>query len=101
MSKEMKNDISSHIVKNSDVCGGRACINGHRIRVMDIVVWHELRNYSVDEIVSMFPGITPGDVHAALTYFFDHPQEIRADIAEDESVIKAKKPSKVSNKLSA
>lgn len=33
-----------HISKTPGVCGGRACIAGHRIRVMDIVAMHELRD---------------------------------------------------------
>lgn len=40
-----------HITKTPGVCGGRACVAGHRIRVMDIVVWHELRGMSVAKIV--------------------------------------------------
>ena len=53
------------------ICGGRACIVGHRTRVMDIVVWSQLRGYSPDEIVGMFPGITLAEIHAALAYYFD------------------------------
>lgn len=30
-----------HIKKTPGVCGGKACIDGTRIRVMDIVVLHE------------------------------------------------------------
>ena len=76
--------IRQHITKTPGVCGGRACIAGHRIRVMDIVVWHELRGYSPDEIVGMFPGITLADIHAALAYYFDHREEIAADFRNDE-----------------
>ena len=73
-----------HVTKTPGVCGGKACIAGHRIRVMDIVVWHEMRGYSPDEIVDMFPGITLADVHAALAYYFDHRQEIEADFKRDD-----------------
>ena len=54
----MENVIVQHISKTPGVCGGKACIAGHRIRVMDIVVWHEMRGYCVDEVAAMFPGIT-------------------------------------------
>ena len=37
----MENVLTQHITKTPGVCGGRACIAGHRIRVMDIVVWHD------------------------------------------------------------
>ena len=49
--------------KTPGVCGGRL-YRRHRVRVQDIVVWHERRGYSPDEIVDMFPGITLADVYA-------------------------------------
>ncbi|MCI0637703.1 MAG: DUF433 domain-containing protein [Gemmataceae bacterium] len=73
-----------HIEKTPGVCGGRARIAGHRIRVSDIVVWHEKRGYCPDEIVEMFPGITLADVYAALTYYFDNRQEIEDDWRQAE-----------------
>lgn len=76
--------ITEHIEKIAGVCGGRACIKGHRIRVADIVVWHERRGYSADEIIGQFPGLTLGDVHAALAYFFDRRQEVESDLEADE-----------------
>lgn len=72
----MENVIAQHITKTPGICGGRPCIAGHRIRVQDIVVWHEMRGYCPDEIVDMFPGITLADVYAALAYYFDHREEI-------------------------
>jgi hypothetical protein len=33
------------------------------------------------------PGLTLGDVHAALTYYHDHRQQIDADIQSDEAVV--------------
>src|SRR5712692_7076852 len=53
--------ITDRIAKTPGICGGKACIAGHRIRVMDIVGWHEKRGYSLDEIVTWFPGITLAD----------------------------------------
>jgi uncharacterized protein (DUF433 family) len=72
-----------HITKTPGVCGGRACIAGHRIRVLDVVVLHEKRGMSPDEIVDQYPGITLADVYAALTYYHDHRDEIEADFEND------------------
>lgn len=94
----MQNVLTQHIEKTPDVCGGRARIAGHRIRVMDIVAWHEMRGYSPDEIVDMFPGVTLADVYAALAYYFDHREEIEAEFrAGDEWAqwVKSNIPSKV------
>ena len=93
-----------HISKTPGVCGGKACISGHRIRVMDIVVWHEMRNYSAEEIVEMFPGITLADVYAALTYYFDNRVEIENDFATNEGLaaeLMKEYPSKLPGKRSA
>jgi uncharacterized protein (DUF433 family) len=94
--------LSKHIEKTPGVCGGRACIAGHRVRVLDIVAWHERRGFSPDEIVDLFPGITLADVYAALTYYFDNRQEIEEDLGKSEEAaawVKANIPSKISAEL--
>jgi len=68
-----------HITKTPGVCGGRACIAGHRIRVMDVVVYHERLGRTPAEIAATFPGITVADVHAALAYYHDNRAEIEHD----------------------
>ncbi len=73
-----------HIVKTPGICGGRASIAGHRVRVMDIVVWHEMRGYSPDQIVDLFPGITLADVYAALAYYFDNREEIEDEFRKED-----------------
>jgi uncharacterized protein (DUF433 family) len=95
---------AAHITKTPGICGGKACIKGHRVRVMDIVVWHELRGYSAEEIIAMFSGITFSDVYAALSYYFDNRQEIETDFLENEALAKElmkEYPSKVPGKRSA
>jgi uncharacterized protein (DUF433 family) len=67
------------------VCGGKACIAGHRVRVLDIVVWHEHQGLTPDEIVSHIPTITLADVHAALAYYFDHIAEIQQEMHEERA----------------
>ena len=59
--------ITERITKSPGIQGGKACIAGHRIRVMDIVIWHEDLSMSPDEIVAAYPALTLSDVvHAAL-----------------------------------
>jgi uncharacterized protein (DUF433 family) len=98
----MDNVLVRHIDKQPGVCGGRACIAGHRVRVLDIVVWHERRGYSPDQIVDMFPGITLADVYAALTYYFDNRDEIEDDLKKSDEWAewaKANAPSKIPAEL--
>jgi uncharacterized protein (DUF433 family) len=93
---------TQHIEITPGVCGGRPRIAGHRIRVQDVVVWHEQLGYTPDEIVSEHPGITLADVHAALAYYYDHLDQIRKDLAEDAEFVESMKkkiPSKLAAKL--
>ena len=94
--------LDQHIEVTSGVCGGRPRVAGHRIRVQDIVTWHEKEAFSPDEIVSQFPQLSLADVYAALTYYWDHRDEIEKQMRDDkESVesIKANTPSKLAQKL--
>ena len=94
--------IAEHIEITPGVCGGKPRIAGHRIRVQDVVVWHEQMGMSVDEIVSRYPFITLADVYAALAYYHDHFVEIRQQMQESEMFVqelKAKIPSKLQQKL--
>lgn len=75
------------IASNPHVCGGKPCIAGTRIRVRDIYVWHHLRGLSVDEIVSRYSRITIADVYAALSYYWEHRDEIQRTMAEDDELV--------------
>ena len=94
--------ITDRITKNMDVCGGKACIAGRRIRVMDIVIRHEDLGLSPDEILAVYPELNLSDVHAALAYYFDNVDEIRADIRRNNEIaqqLRASFPSKLKTKL--
>jgi uncharacterized protein (DUF433 family) len=80
--------ITEHIEITPDICGGKPRIAGHRIKVQDIVIWHEKMGMSPDEIVSSYSTINLSDVYAALAYYHDHLEEIRQHIREDEKYIK-------------
>jgi uncharacterized protein (DUF433 family) len=77
--------VAERIVTVAGVCGGRASIAGHRVRVLDVVIWHEQHGLSPDEIVSQIPTITLADVHAALAYYYDHREEIQEEIRTERA----------------
>ena len=76
---------TGRIGRTPGVCGGKACIAGHRVRVLDVVVWHEHQGMPPDEIVSHVPTITLADVHAALAYYFDHIDEIQEEMRAERA----------------
>ncbi|MDR3638545.1 MAG: DUF433 domain-containing protein [Isosphaeraceae bacterium] len=78
---------TEHIEITPGVCGGRPRIAGHRITVQNVVVWHEQMGMSPDEIVATHPTITLADVHAAMAYYHDHQEEIRARMKADDAFV--------------
>src|SRR5262249_59529914 len=79
--------IAEHIVMTPGVCGGKPRIAGHRIKVQHVVVWHERLGKAPDQIVSEHPGLSLADIYAALAYYWDHREEIDADIKSDEEFV--------------
>jgi uncharacterized protein (DUF433 family) len=77
--------IKEHIEMTPGICDGKPCIAGHRITVQNIVVWHEQVGMSPDEILLHYPSINLSDIYAALAYYYDHREEIRKQIEEDEN----------------
>ena len=75
-----------HIAISEDVAGGKSRIAGHRITVQHIVIWHERMGLSADEIASNH-GLSLAEIYAALTYYYDHRQEIDEAILADESTV--------------
>jgi uncharacterized protein (DUF433 family) len=77
--------VFPHITTDPQVCHGRPCIAGTRVRVMDIVAAHE-DGVSPAELQSYFATrpLTLAEIYAALAYYNDHKDEIEADFAEGE-----------------
>jgi uncharacterized protein (DUF433 family) len=82
----MATTAADRISKTPGVCGGRACVTGHRVRVLDIVVFSEHQGMTPDQIVSNLPSISLADVHAALAYYFDHIEEIQEEMRTERAV---------------
>jgi len=69
-------------------CGGSAIVAGTRIRVSTILACYR-QGMTVEEILQEYPHLRPADVHDALAYAYEHPEEIEADLAaDDESAIR-------------
>jgi uncharacterized protein (DUF433 family) len=98
----MPGDIRDHIEIVQGARGPKARIAGHRIRVQDVVIWHEKMGMSPDEIVHDYPTLTLADVHAALAYYWDHRDEVERTIAEEHAFSKEMRrraPSPLEEKL--
>lgn len=67
--------------------GPKAVIAGHSIRVDKLAQWHEELGMSVEQILESYPELSRAKIHAALAYFYEHEEEMRAKIASDEEFV--------------
>lgn len=68
-------EVAERITVDPEQCGGRPCIRGLRIRVVDVL---ELlaAGLSPEQVITELPDLEPADVIAALRYAsrrLDHP----------------------------
>lgn len=74
-----------YIVCTPDVMDGEPRIDGHRIRVRDVVAMRDFRGYTPEEIAATaYPQLSLAQVYAALAYYEDHRAEIQK-LAEREA----------------
>lgn len=67
------------VVQTPDTLGGKPRIEGRRISVQDVVVWHFHMGMELDEIGAEF-DLSPAQIDAALAYYKLHRDEIDAAI---------------------
>ncbi len=68
-------DVLARITMNPEQCGGRACIRGMRIRVIDGLDLLAA-GLSREQVLEELPDLEPDDIRAALLYAsrrLDHP----------------------------
>jgi uncharacterized protein (DUF433 family) len=53
------------------------------VRVAQIVMDYLAYGWSVDEMCRQHPYLAPAEAHAAMAYYFDHPEEIDAEISAE------------------
>ena len=77
----------AHIVSTPGVCGGRPRIDGHRIKVQDIATFHERHAMTPAQIQARFPVLTLAQIYSVLAFYYDHRDEIAAEIKADDKLI--------------
>lgn len=68
-------DLLERITFNPEQCGGRPCIRGMRIRVIDVLDLFAA-GLSTEQILEEMPDLEADDLKAALLYasrWLDHP----------------------------
>ena len=67
-----------------------------RVRVAQIAMDYLAHGWSPDEICRQHPYLRPSEVHAAMGYYFDHQDEIDAEIKSELNALEASKPTQPS-----
>jgi hypothetical protein len=58
-----------------------------RVRVAQIVADHLGYGWSAEEIIRQYPYLNPAEVHSALGYYFDHREEIDAELSAEVAIL--------------
>jgi uncharacterized protein (DUF433 family) len=61
---------------------GVAYIAGTRIKVRHVAVELQAHGASVEQLQEVYPHLSLGQIYAALAYYYDHQEQIDAEIAE-------------------
>lgn len=95
--------MSNYIESTSDTRGGKPRISDTRITVADIVLMHRRLGRAIEEIAGTY-DLPLAAVYAAMSYYYDHKDEIDQSLDEEEAVAEAFKktnPSRLREKLEA
>jgi uncharacterized protein (DUF433 family) len=65
-------ETSGHIHRDAE---GRAWIDDTNVKVIEVVLDHIAYGWSADEIHVQHPHLSLGQIHAALSHYFDHQPE--------------------------
>jgi len=70
--------------------GGEARIDGHRIRVRDVMAARDRGGLTPEEIAAtVYPSLTLAEIYAALAYYEDHREEIDGAFEDEARIIEA------------
>ena len=78
----MDNVVTQHITKTPGVCGGRACIAGHRIRLIDIARCYN-EGFSPEGIFDCYPTLSLALIHKCIAFCLENEPMVDRLLAED------------------
>jgi uncharacterized protein (DUF433 family) len=64
------------------MCGGKPRIAGTRFKVQQVAIEYVHAARTVEQILKSHPHLNLAQIHAALSYHYDHQNEIEEDIQE-------------------
>jgi uncharacterized protein (DUF433 family) len=77
-------EIGSLIDRDPAIRGGRPKIAGTGVTVMRVAAWYKM-GLTPEEIATQYGHLSLAQVHAAIAYYHSNPEEIEADLAQEEA----------------
>ena len=65
---------------------GNARIAGSRIKVQHIIELKRAQGYTAEQVQEAYPHLSLAQIYAALTYYYDHQEQIDRKIKEDDEL---------------
>ncbi len=90
----MQKQVVKHpyITTKAEISKGSPIIAGTRVRVLDIIIEYEYLGYSPDEIVNAHPHLILPQIHDALSFYYEHREELDQEIrSRREAIAKLRK----------
>ena len=66
---------------------GKAWIDNTNVKVIEVVLDHLAYGWSPEEMHEQHPGLSLGQIHAALGYYYDHKAEMDAQIENGKQYV--------------
>ena len=80
--------LDQHIEADAAIRGGKPCVVGTRIAVSDVVLMHLRLGQSLEQIAGHY-GIPLAALHAAMSYYYDHREEVDRAMQEEDAAMQA------------
>ena len=88
---EIVDAVETADYRHIDLTRVRPVVRNTDIKVSQIAFEYDQQGLSPDEIVEAHPHLTLAEVHAALTYYYDHAEAIRAEWRDGQALVEAMK----------
>jgi len=83
MTRAVEKVMHPYITSRRDYCGGHPVIKGTKFPVRSVVNYILRQGFSPEELVREFPHLTLAQVYDALSYYYDHQEEIERELQEN------------------
>jgi uncharacterized protein (DUF433 family) len=74
--------VHPYIASNKDFCGGSPVIRGTKVPVRSVVNYVLVQGLSAEELVKEFSHLTLAQVYDALSYYYDHKDDVDRELEE-------------------